>query len=143
MAEEKISYLEPIDDIETKKNISPRESQKSSTEKIVTPEFQAEKAIDNKSENESMYKKLLASLPRTTTPTDDNSVNQDADVISSQIDADSKVTQLVDLAVTRGVAHAIKVALRLNDFYVLDKMHDDLANKFHASLKEKGLIKTL
>ena len=90
-----------------------------------------------------MYKKLLASLPRTTTPTDDNSVNQDADVISSQIDADSKVTQLVDLAVTRGVAHAIKVALRLNDFYVLDKMHDDLANKFHASLKEKGLIKTL
>lgn len=141
MPEERISYLEPIESNEPKKDISPLESQRNSQEKKVAPEFQAEKAVESKSENESLYQKLLVSIPQTSALTDDETVEKDANAVSLQIDADSKVVQLVELAVTKGVVHAIKVARKLDDFYVLDKMHNDLANKFHASLKERGLIK--
>lgn len=141
MPEERISYLEPIESNEPKINRSALENQKNNQERVATPDFQVEKPLDNKSENESLYQKLLVSIPQTSTPTDEESIEKDANTVSLQIDADSKVVQLVELAVTKGVVHAIKVARKLNDFYVLDKMHNDLANKFHASLKERGLIK--
>jgi hypothetical protein len=141
MPEERISYLEPIESNEPKKDISPLENQRNSQEKKVAPEFQSEKAAESKSENESLYQRLLVSIPQTSAPTDDEAIEKDANAVSLQIDADSKVVQLVELAVTKGVVHAIKVARKLDDFYVLDKMHNDLANKFHASLKERGLIK--
>jgi len=38
------------------------------------------------------------------------------------------------------VAHAVRVAKRMNDLYVLDTMHDELADKLYDGLVSKGLI---
>jgi glucose dehydrogenase len=34
----------------------------------------------------------------------------------------------------------VKVAQKMGDFYVLDKVHDELVNRFYDSLVQKGLI---
>ena len=67
-------------------------------------------------------------------------VATDAKSVYAETDAGARVTQLLSLAETKGVEHAVKVAVHLNDFYVLDRMHDELAEKFYDALKAKGLL---
>lgn len=67
-------------------------------------------------------------------------VATDAKNVYAETDAGARVTQLLSLAETKGVEHAVKVAVHLNDFYVLDRMHDELAEKFYDALKAKGLL---
>ena len=67
-------------------------------------------------------------------------VHADAEVVGRATDAASRVTQLVELAQVKGVAHAVEVARKMNDLYVLDTMHDELADKLYDALKAKGLI---
>ncbi len=64
----------------------------------------------------------------------------DAKNVYAETDAGARVTQLLSLAETKGVEHAVKVAVHLNDFYVLDRMHDELAEKFYDALKARGLL---
>lgn len=139
MAEERISHLEPIEKEPVSIMSEPEKMKAGMTEMSVSPESGAEEKKDTKSESEAMYQKMLAVSPQQAVRTDTD-VNADAEKVSLKMDADSKVTQLVDLAVAKGVVHAVKVARRLNDFYILDQLHDDLANRLYASLKEKGLI---
>jgi hypothetical protein len=139
MAEEKTSYLEPIEDAIVQEKSALEKEQESKIEKPSTSEAQVEKKPEVKSENETIYQKILSSVSATSS-LGDVDVNADADKVSLQTDADSTVRQLVDLAMTKGVVHAVKVARRLNDFYVLDQVHDDLANRLYDSLKQKGLI---
>lgn len=70
--------------------------------------------------------------------TDD--IHADAETVGRETDAASRVTQLVELAQVKGVAHAVEVARKMNDLYVLDTMHDELADKLYDALKAKGLI---
>lgn len=67
-------------------------------------------------------------------------VTADAESLSQATDAASRVTQLVELAQVKGVVHAVEVARKMNDLYVLDTMHDELADKLYEALKAKGLI---
>ncbi len=67
-------------------------------------------------------------------------VHADAEAVGRATDAASRVTQLVELAQVKGVAHAVEVARKMNDLYVLDTMHDELADKLYDALKAKGLI---
>jgi hypothetical protein len=67
-------------------------------------------------------------------------VHADAEGVSQATDAASRVTQLVELAQVKGVAHAVEVARKMNDLYVLDTMHDELADRLYEALKAKGLI---
>lgn len=67
-------------------------------------------------------------------------VDADASQASRATDAVSRVNQLVELAQVKGVAHAVEVAQRMNDFYVLDTMHDELADRLYDALLAKGLI---
>lgn len=67
-------------------------------------------------------------------------VRPDAEKLGQVIDATSQVNQLVELAQVKGVAHAVEVARKMNDLYVLDTMHDELADKLYEALKAKGLI---
>ncbi|MDD5083770.1 MAG: hypothetical protein PHT88_02415 [Candidatus Moranbacteria bacterium] len=138
MPEEKNAYTEPIEGSAAKERHVLEGMSGNTLENIGTPEFSAEKVTDVKSESEILYQRILTALP--STGAHDDAIHQDADKVALQTDADSKVAQLVDLAVAKGVVHAVKVARRLNDFYVLDQMHDDLANKFYESLKQNGLI---
>jgi hypothetical protein len=68
-------------------------------------------------------------------------ISKDAKEASLQADADSQVQHLVDLAVDKDVAHAVKVAKHLEDNYVLDAFHSRLLSKeLHGALDEKGLL---
>lgn len=70
-----------------------------------------------------------------------HTIVQDAKRGASHVDVASQVTHLMDLAQAKGVTHAVRVAQRMSDYYVLDKMHDQmLSDQFHAALSEKDLI---
>jgi hypothetical protein len=93
---------------------------------------------------EGKYNELLArvvpassSTVATATPTDPT---LDAKAIGSLTDEESKVQKLLDLASTKGVVHAVKVARSLKDYYALDRMHDELSGKLYQGLLERGMI---
>lgn len=91
-------------------------------------------------EKEATYERILSKVKN---PVDviHNNVSNDARLANSQIDYESKVTHLVQIAETKGVAHAVKVAQHLEDNYLLDELHDRLlADDLHDALIRKGLI---
>lgn len=93
---------------------------------------------------EGKYNELLSQVvPTSATPvapdTDETVVN-DTKSIGALTDEESKVQKLLDLAGTKGVVHAVKVARSLKDYYALDRMHDELAGKLYQGLLERGMI---
>ena len=90
------------------------------------------------------YAEMMAQV-RPVTPTApipaEDVVAIDAKAVYDETDAEARVTKLISLAETKGPVHAVRVAERLNDFYVLDRMHDELADKFYEALKAKGMLK--
>ncbi len=60
--------------------------------------------------------------------------------IGALTDEEAKVTRLLELAEQKGVTQAVKVAYALKDYYVLDRMHDELADSLYEGLVEKGLV---
>lgn len=70
----------------------------------------------------------------------DGDAASDAKNIGVTADEESKIQKLLDLAATKGVAHAVKVARSLRDYYALDRMHDELVDKLYEGLLAKGLI---
>ncbi len=128
--EEKVEL--PKESLEQVKVASPEKAP--DTEKLVVPETGREKT-------EERYNEILSKVtPQTTVASDDNAVILDAKHIGALTDEESKVQKLLDLASTKGVAHAVKVARSLKDYYALDRMHDELADKLYQGLLDKGLI---
>lgn len=146
MPDEQISYLEPIDDNDLGfgKKLGQEGMKSGQSEASVETPAEAEKASEQQSETatekEQVYQKILAVTKASPVPSDNQSVADDAQAVSLQTDADSQVQQLVDLVMIKGVAHAVKVTQKLNDFYVLDRLHDELVNRFYEALVEKGLV---
>lgn len=104
---------------------------------------QRETAIESKREQAAgKYDEILAKVasPSAAGTHADDTVASDAASIDAIADEESKIQQLLDLAGAKGVAHAVKVARSLDDYYALDRMHDDLADKLYAGLLAKGLI---
>jgi hypothetical protein len=64
-------------------------------------------------------------------------VSADVDAAHA-LDAETRVEHLVRLAEAKGVPHAVAVAQKLNDFYALDLLHDELVEKFHTLLDSRG-----
>ena len=54
---------------------------------------------------------------------------------------EKQIKLLTELAVERGVAHAIEVADKLDDPYILDEFHDILVDKLYKHLLEQGKLK--
>lgn len=104
-------------------------------------ENQSERAVEkNPAESDGSYDKILSKV-QTAQPVDNASVMQDASVLDQQADRESQITHLIDLATTKGVDHAVKVAQKAEDYYVLDQLHDRLlADELHSALLSKGLI---
>lgn len=73
-------------------------------------------------------------------PIDPTAVQADAASLGPEEDVQATVEKLVQLAETKGVAHAVRVAQKLSDFYILDTMHDRLANDLYAELAARGLV---
>ena len=149
--------LEPIeeDDLnlkekflgETKpeKAASPKEAGKSGVEVIPVPEKSLERPErkEGAAEKDETYAKIISQVTAVT-PVQDDQVVSDAHSASKEQDAESRINNLVSLAETKGVAHAVKVARHLEDNYVLDEFHDKLlASELHDELIKKGLIKEI
>jgi hypothetical protein len=145
MPEERISYLEPIDESEAdvSRKFGPKEAAMPAgrVEAPDVPEARTERR-EGFAEKEESYRKILAvASARPSRPaSDDRAVTDDVQALSAEMDADSHVRQLVDVAMAKGLVHAVQVARKLGDFYVLDRMHDELAEKFYDALVERGVI---
>ncbi len=92
-------------------------------------------------ESDATYQTILSKVETAKTQVDDATVMADASVLDQQVDRESQITHLIDLATTKGVEHAVKVAQKAEDYYILDQLHDRLlADDLHSALLAKGLI---
>lgn len=91
-------------------------------------------------ESGAVYGHILAQV-HTAQKDDHGKVMQDASSLHQKMDRESQIKHLIDLAMTDGVQHAVKVAQQAEDYYILDQIHDRLlAEDLHAALLTKGLI---
>ncbi len=95
----------------------------------------------NTAENDDSYQKILSKVKTQTNEDDEDDVMKDASDLHQQVDRESQITHLIDLAITKGVGHAVKVAKKAEDYYVLDQLHDRLlSDDLHDKLISQGLI---
>ena len=97
-------------------------------------------------EKEVSYSKILSKMSsqKPVTLTSDTDVATDAATTNSVIDAESKITNLVQLAETKGIPLAVKVARHMEDNYTLDEFHDRLlGEELHDALVKNGMIKEI
>jgi hypothetical protein len=114
-----------------------------SKEALVMPEKTAERQ-EGVVEKDDAYAKIVSKLNSTSPQVDDSHIKSDAMAVGKEMDIESRVKNLVDIAMQKGVVHAVNVARHIDDNYVLDKFHDKMmAEELHAALLEKGLIKNL
>jgi hypothetical protein len=121
----------------------------SSADKIEKPaeaEIMADKEKTAKetasAEKDNAYNKILSKVQsQQGAVTTDDEVKEDAKKTFEKQDAESQIQHLVDVAMNKGVIHAVKVAKHLEDNYVLDMFHDRLlADELHDALAKKGMI---
>lgn len=150
MSDEKIMdpSLEPIDDEDLdlakkfghiEKNGSELlENKKESI--IFLSEKEKSKEILN-TEKDTTYNKILSKISNDQVDNEDQDIKKEAEIVSKKDDAEGQVQHLVDLAVTRGVVYAVRVAKHLEDNYVLDMLHDKMiSEELHKVLLEKKLL---
>jgi hypothetical protein len=107
----------------------------------VTPSVEPSKEREVQGEKpENNFSEILNKVGGTAGASDDGQLAIDAHTVSKQTDAESQVAELLQMASIKGVPYAVKVARKLGDYYVLDKMHDELVEKFYEALKAKGMI---
>ncbi|EKE19156.1 MAG: hypothetical protein ACD_9C00116G0002 [uncultured bacterium] len=138
--------LEPIDENELEFEIKDKQVQEKVLETpFATVEQETAQEI-NAAEKDDSYGKILSKIQ---TQTDDAVLNQgeivdDAKIGAQQIDAESQVKHLIDIAGQKGIMHAVKVARHMQDNYVLDTFHDRmLADELHDALVAKGMIEEI
>ena len=61
----------------------------------------------------------------------------------SGVEKNRQLKNLVDMAFTKGVAHATEVARNLDSPYLLDEFHDTLIDEFHKKLVEEGKLEEI
>lgn len=115
----------------------------SEAENVATPDLKMEKQ-EGVIEEDDAYTKIVSKIKTKTQPIDAADIDQDMAVVDKAVDAESRINNLVDIAMQKGVGHAVKVAKQLDDNYILDGLHDKLMmDEFHDALMRKGLIEEL
>lgn len=113
------------------------------------PEIRVEGSRESLSEGEeryvSSYEQKLKEIQSTSassvaSQTDGDAVKLDADSIRNTEDAEGRVQKLLDLALMKGVVHAVSVAENI-DAYTLDRTHDRLADELSDELRKRGMLK--
>lgn len=112
-------------------------------EKIFIPEQTVERK-EGQMEKETAYGKILSKVTTAAAPIVHDDVADDAKIASLEKDGEGKINNLVNLAQMKGIPHAVKVAMHLEDNYVLDEFHDRLlSQELHDALVQKGMIKEI
>lgn len=136
--------LEPIE--ESPSQQSEKENQASVADRLAHVE--SGPTFEQKSEvaKENSYEKILERVQSQSSPRQVTqvtaSVHDDATSVSS-LDEESRIQKLVNIALEKGPDHAIRVAVKLDDMYALDMLHDRLSHQLYEELVQKGLLKSL
>jgi len=143
-----MSNLEPIDekDLNLAEKFKGGVVEKEGAEDIPIQTEKEKPAEKTAAEKEDSYAKILARVkqPAAGAVPADEEVKEDAGKVYQKTDADSQIQHLVDIAMAKGVVHAVKVARHMEDNYVLDMFHDKLlADELHDALFKKGLIREI
>lgn len=145
-----MANLEPIEesDIDLEGKFIGKKTEENRIAKPEEPVFDIKKETFQETvaaEKDDAYDKILSKVQ--TQPQSDAShdeLKKDAENVYQRTDAESQIRHLVDIALIKGVVHAVKVARHLEDNYVLDMFHDRLiADELHDALLKKGLIKEI
>jgi len=142
------SNLEPIDekdlDLGRKfKEFGPAkdEASEGANEKVPELVFERKEGV---AEKDDAYSKILSKVKAQDPAADENSIRGDAESVNVEENSEAKINSLVNLAMQKGVLHAVKVARHLEDNYTLDELHDRLlADDLHDALIKKGLLKEI
>jgi hypothetical protein len=95
-------------------------------------------------EHEGAYHQILSKVSATQTAISQDDIKDDAQKVYQKQDSEGQIQHLVDIALQKGVYHAVKVAQHLESNYVLDQFHDKLlSDELHSALLQKGLIKEM
>lgn len=142
------SNLEPIEDgdLDLEGKLKRGSSDLSHFEDAPFSDVEKEKAVEvSAAEKDDAYGNILSKVQsQSDEETDEGVVVEDARIGSEQIDAQTQVQHLVDVAQQKGIIHAVKVARHMEDNYILDTFHDRmLADELHDALVKKGMIKEL
>jgi len=106
------------------------------------PEVKAEMK-EGVAEKDDSYAKILSQV-QSAQPIAHDDVPADAKNVSLEQDEESKIQNLINLAGTKGVRHAVNVARHLEDNYALDEFHDRmLSEELRKALVQKGMIKDI
>jgi len=140
------SNLEPIEDADLdlegkiKRGISTANTEQN--EKPLVSLEQEKPHEVSAAEKDSAYGNILSKVQaKATDDSDSAGVSQDAEEGSKKMDAETQVQHLVDIAMQKGVVHAVKVARHMENNYILDSFHDKLlAEELHDALMKKGLL---
>jgi hypothetical protein len=149
MADEIKSNLEPIEDgdLNLKEKFTGGGKVESVLAKKSEETFPTPEKIERKEgvvEKEATYSKILSKIPATNQNVHVNDVATDAVLVNDGIDAESKIENLIKIAQTKSIAHAVNVARHMEDNYVLDEFHDRmLGEELHNALVAKGMIKEI
>ena len=73
----------------------------------------------------------ISSAPQASAPQEIN---------EEQVEIQSKVKELVEIALTQNIPKAVTTALKTNNAYLIDKLHDTLADKYYQILKNQKAI---
>ncbi|HRY82321.1 MAG TPA: hypothetical protein P5232_01245 [Candidatus Moranbacteria bacterium] len=149
MADEIISNLEPIEesDLSLKEKFTGGgKAEKFPQENVetVSPASEQAEKKEGAVEKETAYSKILSKIPTQSQKVQTDEVAEDATSANVGIDAESKINNLVKIAETKGIAHAVSVARHMEDNYTLDEFHDRLlSEELHSALIAKGMIKEI
>ena len=113
--------------------------QKEKKETLSRPE--EEKQVERKREL-NIYDKILTKVKQKKTSSSKEEIKEDAHQTWQAKTADEQVEMLVKLAQSKGVVHAVKVAQRLDNYYILDKLHDQmsLGERMYQALQKEKII---
>jgi len=138
--------LEPVEEgVEKKmqeKFVAEKPGAKESPDMPKMPEKKSERQQESAAEQsmEAFLAKAKAQMASDASGTNTQAVVQDAGAVSEE-DEESRVSKLIALAKDKGPAHAFEVALKLDDLYVVDRLHDTLSGKLYDELAREGILK--
>lgn len=116
----------------------------SESEPVIESVPQPEQKPEQSGESSERLGELMAKLSANTAalkPAPVADLHNDVKSLA-EVDEATRIERLLSLADTKGVTHAVKAALTLQDYYALDMMRDGLVERFHEKLeKELGGVK--
>ncbi|QQS60927.1 MAG: hypothetical protein IPN70_03485 [Candidatus Moraniibacteriota bacterium] len=137
--------LEPIEDDLKIKNESVLEKKENEEEKEILPAAETLVESENPSLKEASFEKFLEKtkmqISDQMNASEQVHAKENAHVDELlETDIATRITKLIAVAEEQGITQAFEIALKFDDLYTIDTLHDTLSGSLYEELKKKGLI---